>query len=166
MKKTVRSVRKWFAVLMIGILLVASLSSCASQEKVLKIGYVTEQTGVEAYIGQASIPALQDRIDKIGRRVREAGQIAEILDADDMVENVARVADGSGVDGHPDGPSRQRGISGVSVSQRVEQSTFVSVSALPPAHDQQSGSPARSVTGSAVSAFLKLLPAKLAVGPQ
>jgi len=65
MKKTVRSLRKWFAVLMIGILLVASLSSCASQEKVLKIGYVTEQTGVEAYIGQASTPALQDHIDKI-----------------------------------------------------------------------------------------------------
>jgi branched-chain amino acid transport system substrate-binding protein len=65
MKKTVRSVRKWFAVLMIGILLVAGLSSCASQEKVLKIGYVTEQTGVEAYIGQASIPALQDHIEEI-----------------------------------------------------------------------------------------------------
>jgi branched-chain amino acid transport system substrate-binding protein len=65
MKITVRSVRNSFAVLMIGILLVASLSSCAPQEKVLKIGYVTEQTGVEAYIGQASIPALQDRIDTI-----------------------------------------------------------------------------------------------------
>ena len=48
MKTSVRSVRKWFAVLMIGMLLVASLSGCASQEKVLKIGYVTEQTGVEA----------------------------------------------------------------------------------------------------------------------
>jgi len=48
MKTPVRSFRKWFAVLLIGILLVGSLSSCASQEKVLKIGYVTEQTGVEA----------------------------------------------------------------------------------------------------------------------
>jgi branched-chain amino acid transport system substrate-binding protein len=65
MKTPVRSFRKWFAVLLIGILLVGSLSSCASQEKVLKIGYVTEQTGVEAYIGQASIPALQDHIDEI-----------------------------------------------------------------------------------------------------
>ena len=53
---------------MIGVLLVVSLSSCASQEKVLKIGYVTEQTGVEAYIGQASVPAPQDHIDKINAK--------------------------------------------------------------------------------------------------
>ena len=65
MKTPVRSFRKWFAILLIGVLLIGSLSSCASQEKVLKIGYVTEQTGVEAYIGQASIPALQDHIDEI-----------------------------------------------------------------------------------------------------
>lgn len=65
MKRSARSLRKWFAVIMLSILLVSSLSSCASQEKVLKIGYITEQTGVEAYIGQASTPALQDHIDKI-----------------------------------------------------------------------------------------------------
>jgi branched-chain amino acid transport system substrate-binding protein len=65
MKRSARALSKLFAVVMIGILLVASLSGCASQEKVLKIGYITEQTGVEAYIGQASVPALQDHIDKI-----------------------------------------------------------------------------------------------------
>jgi len=65
MKKSARSFSKLFAVLVIGVLLVTSLSSCGSQEKVLKIGYITEQTGVEAYIGQASTPALQDHIDKI-----------------------------------------------------------------------------------------------------
>lgn len=51
MKTPARSFCKWFAVLMIAVLLVTSLSSCAPQEKILKIGYVTEQTGVEAYIG-------------------------------------------------------------------------------------------------------------------
>ena len=65
MKRSARSFSKWFAVVMAAVLLVASLSGCASQEKVLKIGYITEQTGVEAYIGQASTPALQDHIDKI-----------------------------------------------------------------------------------------------------
>jgi branched-chain amino acid transport system substrate-binding protein len=65
MKKSARSFSKLFAVLVIGVLLVTSLSGCGSQEKVLKIGYITEQTGVEAYIGQASTPALQDHIDKI-----------------------------------------------------------------------------------------------------
>lgn len=65
MKRSARSFSKWFAVVMAAILLVSSLSGCASQEKVLKIGYITEQTGVEAYIGQASTPALQDHIDKI-----------------------------------------------------------------------------------------------------
>lgn len=65
MKMSARSFSKWFAVVMIGILLMTSLSGCGTQEKVLKIGYITEQTGVEAYIGQASVPALQDHIDKI-----------------------------------------------------------------------------------------------------
>lgn len=46
------------------LLAVGALAGC-SQEKVLKIGYLTEQTGAEAYIAQASVPALEDRIAEI-----------------------------------------------------------------------------------------------------
>ena len=92
MKKTVRSVRKWLVVLLIGILLVASLSSCASQEKVLKIGYVTEQTGVEAYIGQASIPALQDHIDKINAEGGIGGYKLQLIVYDTRSEVTDAVA--------------------------------------------------------------------------
>ena len=76
MKKTVQTFRKWSAILMIAVMLLASLSGCAPQEKELKIGYVTEQTGVEAYIGQASIPALQDHVDKINA---EGGDVFTLL---------------------------------------------------------------------------------------
>ena len=92
MKKTVRSVRKWLAVLMIGILLVGSLSSCASQEKVLKIGYVTEQTGVEAYIGQASIPALQDHIEEINAEGGIGGYKLQLIVYDTRSEVTDAVA--------------------------------------------------------------------------
>lgn len=92
MKKTVRSVRKWLAVLMVGILLVASLSSCASQEKVLKIGYVTEQTGVEAYIGQASIPALQDHIEEINAEGGIGGYKLQLIVYDTRSEVTDAVA--------------------------------------------------------------------------
>jgi branched-chain amino acid transport system substrate-binding protein len=64
MKNAMQFVRKWLFVVMIGVLLVSGLSGC-QQGKVIKIGYVTEQTGVEAYIGQASVPALQDYVDQI-----------------------------------------------------------------------------------------------------
>ena len=92
MKKTVRSVRKWLAVLLIGILLVSTLSSCASQEKVLKIGYVTEQTGVEAYIGQASIPALQDHIDQINAEGGIGGYKLQLIVYDTRSEVTDAVA--------------------------------------------------------------------------
>ena len=92
MKKTVRSVRKWLAVLLIGILLVSTLSSCASQEKVLKIGYVTEQTGVEAYIGQASIPALQDHIEEINAEGGIGGYKLQLIVYDTRSEVTDAVA--------------------------------------------------------------------------
>ncbi|NPV86653.1 MAG: ABC transporter substrate-binding protein [Anaerolineae bacterium] len=50
------------------ILLASSLLTGCQQEKVLKIGYLAEQTGVEAYIGQATIPALEDRIAEVNSK--------------------------------------------------------------------------------------------------
>ena len=64
MKKDKTVITRWFGLLMIFILLASMLSGCSSG-KVIKIGFVTEATGVESYIGQASTPALQDYIDKI-----------------------------------------------------------------------------------------------------
>ncbi len=56
---------KWFGAVLILVLLSTTLLTGCSQEKVIKIGFATEQTGVESYIGQAAVPALQDEIEKI-----------------------------------------------------------------------------------------------------
>jgi hypothetical protein len=42
MNKNAQFFRKWWGLLVIGVLLVSSLSGCGSQGKVLKIGYITE----------------------------------------------------------------------------------------------------------------------------
>lgn len=65
MKKAALFNRKWFVLPLVALLVITSLLTGCSSEKVLKIGYVTEQTGVEAYVGQASIPAMEDYIKKI-----------------------------------------------------------------------------------------------------
>ena len=65
MKHAALLFRRWFGLPLIFLLLVTSLTTGCSQEKVLKIGYITEQTGAEAYIAQASTPALEDYIAKI-----------------------------------------------------------------------------------------------------
>jgi branched-chain amino acid transport system substrate-binding protein len=60
--------------------LVASLlAGCGGGEKVLKIGFLTEQTGTEAYVGQASIPAMQDYIDKINAAGGIGGYKLELI---------------------------------------------------------------------------------------
>lgn len=56
---------KWVGLLMAILLLITTLLTGCQQGKVLKIGFITEQTGVDAYIGPASVPALQDKIDEI-----------------------------------------------------------------------------------------------------
>jgi uncharacterized lipoprotein YehR (DUF1307 family) len=51
MNKNAQFFRKWWGLLVIGVLLVSSLSGCGAKEKVLKVGYITELTGVDAYVG-------------------------------------------------------------------------------------------------------------------
>ena len=92
MKNIAPVFRRWLFLLAIGVLVVGSLSGCASQGKVLKIGYVTEQTGVEAYIGQASIPALTDRIDKINAEGGIGGYKLELVSYDTRSEATDAVA--------------------------------------------------------------------------
>lgn len=72
MEKALQSSTKRFGLILIVLILLSSLvlTGC-QQEKVLKIGFVTEQTGVDAYIGPASVPAMEDYIAKIN----EAGGI-------------------------------------------------------------------------------------------
>jgi branched-chain amino acid transport system substrate-binding protein len=66
MEKALQSSTKRFGLILIVLILLSSLAltGCA-QEKTLKIGFVTEQTGVDAYIGPASVPAMEDYIAKI-----------------------------------------------------------------------------------------------------
>ena len=84
--------RRWMFVLAIAVLVLAGLSGCASQAKVIKIGYVTEQTGQEAYIGQASIPALQDHIEKINAAGGIGGYKLELISYDTRSEATDAVA--------------------------------------------------------------------------
>jgi len=65
MSKESRSRNKMLGLVLVFLLLMTSLLTGCSQEKVLKIGYITEQTGVDAYVGTASVPALEDYIAKI-----------------------------------------------------------------------------------------------------
>ncbi len=59
------SIFSWLRVPLVLVLTAGLLLTGCQQEKTIKIGYVTEQTGVEAYIGQATIPALQDYIEEV-----------------------------------------------------------------------------------------------------
>jgi len=65
MNKATQLGTKWFRLGVIATLLLSTLLTGCSQSKELKIGYGVEQTGQDAYVGQASIPALQDEIDKV-----------------------------------------------------------------------------------------------------
>lgn len=77
--KRASNLTKWSGLIMALILLVSSLSGCGSQEKVLKIGFITEQTGVDAYVGPASVPAMQDYIDEINAKGGVGGYKLELV---------------------------------------------------------------------------------------
>jgi branched-chain amino acid transport system substrate-binding protein len=65
MKKAGLFGTKWFALFLVVVLLMSSALTSCSSEKVLKIGFITEQTGVDAYVGPASVPAMEDYIAKV-----------------------------------------------------------------------------------------------------
>lgn len=92
MKNAAPVCRKWFGLLMVLILLFSGLLSACSQEKVIKIGFATEQTGVESYIGQAAIPMLQDYIDKINADGGIGGYKLKLISYDTRSEVTDAVA--------------------------------------------------------------------------
>jgi branched-chain amino acid transport system substrate-binding protein len=65
MKHATLLFRRWFGLPLIMLLLLMTMTTGCAQEKVLKIGFITEQTGVDAYVGPASVPALEDKIAEI-----------------------------------------------------------------------------------------------------
>jgi branched-chain amino acid transport system substrate-binding protein len=66
MEKALQSSTKRFGLILVVLILLSSLAlTGCQQEKVLKIGFITEQTGVDAYVGPASVPAMEDYIAKI-----------------------------------------------------------------------------------------------------
>lgn len=65
MSKDSKLSTKRLGFVLIALLLLAIFLTGCSQEKVLKIGFITEQTGVDAYVGPASVPAMEDYIAKI-----------------------------------------------------------------------------------------------------
>lgn len=77
--KKMLSIKK-FGLLLVTLVLLASLTlTGCQQEKVLKIGYITEQTGVDAYVGPATVPALQDHVDKINAEGGIGGYKLELI---------------------------------------------------------------------------------------
>ncbi len=90
MKRTTLS--KWSGLIVALILLASSLLSGCQQEKVLKIGFITEQTGVDAYVGPASVPALQDRIDEINAKGGIGGYKLQLIVYDTRSEVTDAVA--------------------------------------------------------------------------
>ncbi len=65
MKSTSTNKMKWLALPLVLLMVASSLLAGCQGEKVLKIGFVTEQTGVDAYVGPASVPAMEDLIEEI-----------------------------------------------------------------------------------------------------
>ncbi len=90
-KATLLGTKKFGLVLMALILLMSLLSGC-QQEKVLKIGYITEQTGVDAYVGPASVPALKDHVEKINAEGGIGGYKLELIVYDTRSEVTDAVA--------------------------------------------------------------------------
>lgn len=86
------SLSKWFGLIVALILVSASLLSGCQQEKVLKIGFITEQTGVDAYVGPASVPAMQDRIDEINAKGGIGGYKLQLIVYDTRSEVTDAVA--------------------------------------------------------------------------
>jgi branched-chain amino acid transport system substrate-binding protein len=79
MNKSAQFFRKWLVLLVVSLLLISSLSGCGSGEKVLKVGYITEQTGVDAYVGAASVPAMQDYVDELNAKGGVGGYKIELV---------------------------------------------------------------------------------------
>lgn len=91
-KETLLSIKK-FGLGLVTLVLLASLKlTGCQQEKVLKIGYITEQTGVDAYVGPASVPALKDHVDKINAEGGIGGYKLELIVYDTRSEVTDAVA--------------------------------------------------------------------------
>jgi branched-chain amino acid transport system substrate-binding protein len=91
-KETLLSIKKFGLGLMTLVLLVSLTLTGCQQEKVLKIGYITEQTGVDAYVGPASVPALKDHVDKINAEGGIGGYKLELIVYDTRSEVTDAVA--------------------------------------------------------------------------
>lgn len=93
MEKATRLSINKFGLVLVVLLLLASLTlTGCQQEKVLKIGYITEQTGVDAYIGPASVPAMKDHVDKINAEGGIGGYKLELIVYDTRSEVTDAVA--------------------------------------------------------------------------
>ena len=74
-----KATTKWGILFLIGVLLATSILTGCESEQVLKIGFITEQTGVDAYVGPASVPAMQDYIDEINAKGGVGGYKLELV---------------------------------------------------------------------------------------
>lgn len=78
---------------LVAVLVIVSIALLGCQsKKEIKIGFITEITGVEAYIGQTSIPALQDYIDEINKAGGINGYTLKLVSYDTRSETTDAVA--------------------------------------------------------------------------
>jgi branched-chain amino acid transport system substrate-binding protein len=92
MSKAVPVSSKWFGLLMILVLLLSSLLAGCGGGKEIKIGFIGAQTGADAYVGQASIPALQDKVDEINAAGGIGGYTLKLIPYDTRSEVTDAVA--------------------------------------------------------------------------
>lgn len=86
MRREVQFHQKWFSLALVIIVLASTVLSGCSSSKELKIGYITEATGVESYIGQASTPALEDYIADINAKGGIGGYTLKLITYDTRSE--------------------------------------------------------------------------------
>ncbi len=77
--------KKLLSVLLVALLLVGTLSSCSS-EKVIKIGFNTQLTGPDSYIGQAAKIALEERVEEINNAGGVGGYKLKLITYDSRSE--------------------------------------------------------------------------------
>ncbi len=87
-----KATTKWSILFLIVVMLATSTLTGCNSEQTLKIGFITEQTGVDAYIGPASVPALQDYVDEINAAGGIGGYKLELIVYDTRSEVTDAVA--------------------------------------------------------------------------
>ncbi|MDI9471332.1 MAG: ABC transporter substrate-binding protein [Bacillota bacterium] len=83
--------KKLLSILLVALLLIGTLSGCSSKKE-LKIGFNTQLTGPDSYIGQAAKIALEERVEEINKAGGIGGYTLKLITYDSRSEITDAVA--------------------------------------------------------------------------